>query len=642
MTALSAHGVDEVTLTVGAAAGGGWSSGDLALTLAFLSDDRVSARLTARELVLPAPLHTLDSASVDCPRAEISEAGIQCPRADLHLAGGGEHLALPLSMELVRRGESWRLQLAVRDADPGSLWAYAAEQGLAPGLEIAGGALSISLDVGMGTGDANARATLSGLSFSDASGLHAGEGLNAGLEARLSRARSAWEGRAELALDGGQLYLDPIFIDARATPVSLSARAEAGDTAPSPVAARWRFHQEGVAGVDGSIALEGDGGLASLELHLGRTPVDPVYRNYLQPFAIGTLFDGLHLEGDVDARVAWHPAAGGWRVRLDLDEVGLDDIAGRFHLFGLRGTLDWRESGAVDATGLAWAGGRVYRIDFGAGALDGRFAGRRFDIGAPVRLPMLEGAVTVDALEVAAIGTPEVQWKFRGTVEPMSLAALTDALGWPSFGGTLGGDIPEVSYAGGVVTLDGSLDMAVFDGAVQVRRLSVADPFGVVPVLRADVDFRDLSLDALTSTFSFGNIQGKLQGRVHGLILKDWKPTAFDARFATPDDDDSRHRISQRAVENLASLGGAGAVLSSTFLRLFEEFSYRRLGISCRLHNGVCDMDGVAPATRGYYIVEGGGLPPRIDVLGFNRRVDWDVLLGRARQIATSDGPVVR
>jgi hypothetical protein len=184
--------------------------------------------------------------------------------------------------------------------------------------------------------------------------------------------------------------------------------------------------------------------------------------------------------------------------------------------------------------------------------------------------------------------------------------------------------------------------MAVFDGSVRVRRLSVADPFGVVPVLRADVDFRDLSLDALTSTFSFGNIQGKLQGRVHGLILKDWKPTAFDARFATPDDDDSRHRISQRAVENLASLGGAGAVLSSTFLRLFEEFSYRRLGISCRLHNGVCDMDGVAPATRGYYIVEGGGLPPRIDVLGFNRRVDWDVLLGRARQIATSDGPVVR
>ena len=190
--------------------------------------------------------------------------------------------------------------------------------------------------------------------------------------------------------------------------------------------------------------------------------------------------------------------------------------------------------------------------------------------------------------------------------------------------------------------MDGSLDLEVFDGAVRIRRLSIADPFGVIPVLRADVDFQDLSLDALTSTFSFGNIQGKLQGRVHGLMLKDWEPTTFDARFATPDDDDSRRRISQRAVENLASLGGAGAVLSSTFLRIFEEFSYRRLGISCRLSNGICEMDGVAPAERGYYIVEGGGLPPRIDVLGFNRRVDWKVLLSRIELIATTDGPVIR
>jgi hypothetical protein len=223
----------------------------------------------------------------------------------------------------------------------------------------------------------------------------------------------------------------------------------------------------------------------------------------------------------------------------------------------------------------------------------------------------------------------------------MSLEALTGALGWPSFGGTLAGDIPSVSYAAGTITVDGSLDVEVFDGAVRIKQLSIADPFGVIPVLRADVDVHDLSLAALTGTFSFGNIQGKLEGRVHGLVLKDWKPTAFDARFATPDGDDSRHRISQRAVENLASLGGAGAVLSSTFLRIFEEFSYRRLGISCRLDNGVCEMDGVAPAERGYYIVEGGGLPPRIDVLGFNRRVDWEVLLGRVQRI-TTEGPVIR
>jgi hypothetical protein len=643
LAAAPANAVEEVTLAVGGVDGGDWSAGDIVLALAFPGGDRVSARLTTRDLVLPEPLHALDSASVDCPLAEVSASSIDCARAELRLRGGdGGPLVLPLSMGLARRDDGWWLRLETKDVDPGSLWGFAADQGPLPALEIGDGTLSLSLTLRMGTGDATARASLSDLTFSDPPGLHAGEGLGARLEASLSRAGGGWRGAAELALDSGQLYLDPVFVDAGATHVSLAAEAEIDASAPSPILSRWRLHHEGVAGIAGAIALDGNRELASLDLHLSPTPADPVYRNYLQPFAVGTLFDGLRLEGDMDARVQWRPAAGGWRVRLDLDDVGLDDAAGRFHLFGVGGILDWRELGGADATRLAWAGGRVYRIDFGAGTLDGRLAGRRFDLGAPVRVPLLAGAVTVDALEVAAIGTPDVQWKFRGTVEPMSLEALTGALAWPAFGGTLGGDIPQVSYANGVVTVDGSLDMAVFDGAVSVRQLSVADPFGVVPVLRADVDFRDLSLDALTSTFSFGNIQGKLQGRVHGLVLKDWKPTAFDARFATPEDDDSRHRISQRAVENLASLGGAGAVLSTTFLRLFEEFSYRRLGISCRLHNGVCDMDGVAPATRGYYIVEGGGLPPRIDVLGFNRRVDWDVLLGRVRQIVTSDGPVVR
>ena len=81
---------------------------------------------------------------------------------------------------------------------------------------------------------------------------------------------------------------------------------------------------------------------------------------------------------------------------------------------------------------------------------------------------------------------------------------------------------------------------------------------------------------------------------------------SFDAAFATPDDDTSRHRISQNAVDNLARIGGGSGALSSTFLRFLDEFSYHRLGLSCRLRNGVCEMGGVESSERGYYIVKGG------------------------------------
>jgi hypothetical protein len=85
----------------------------------------------------------------------------------------------------------------------------------------------------------------------------------------------------------------------------------------------------------------------------------------------------------------------------------------------------------------------------------------------------------------------------------------------------------------------------------------------VVPRLYTDVRIRDLSLDELTRTFSFGRIQGRLEGRAHGLILEDWSPSAFDAMLRTPEGDRSTHRISQRAVDNLASIGGAGGALDA-------------------------------------------------------------------------------
>ncbi len=81
--------------------------------------------------------------------------------------------------------------------------------------------------------------------------------------------------------------------------------------------------------------------------------------------------------------------------------------------------------------------------------------------------------------------------------------------------------------------------------------------------------------------------------------------------------------------------------MSRTFMGFFKEFSYRRLGIACRLRKGICEMDGVAPAEQGYYIVKGGGIP-RIDVVGYNRRVDWDTLIQRLKNVTNAAAPVVR
>ena len=222
------------------------------------------------------------------------------------------------------------------------------------------------------------------------------------------------------------------------------------------------------------------------------------------------------------------------------------------------------------------------------------------------------------------------------------MQAFSAALDWPEMHGKLSGMIPDVRYAEGELSIGGMLLIRAFDGAITVRDLRIARLFDVASSLSADIKLDNLDLDALTRAFEFGNIQGRFSGKVDNLQLIDWRPVAFEAVFATPTDDKSRHRISQRAVENISQIGGSGigGSLSRSFLRVFDEFSYDRIGISCTLRNGVCSMNGVEPMGQGYYLVKGGGLP-RIDIVGYAHRVDWDTLLERLSSVLTST-PEVR
>ncbi|MFU8790424.1 MAG: C4-dicarboxylate ABC transporter, partial [Methylobacter sp.] len=120
-----------------------------------------------------------------------------------------------------------------------------------------------------------------------------------------------------------------------------------------------------------------------------------------------------------------------------------------------------------------------------------------------------------------------------------------------------------------------------------------------------------------------------------------WRPVTFFAWLGTPENDNSRRGISQKAVKNIANIGGGGAsdLLSRSFLSFFETFGYDKLGLGCYLHDGVCQLMGVEALESGYVIVAGGGLP-RIDVIGYNARVDWDVLIERLKRVTTSEPSV--
>jgi hypothetical protein len=76
-------------------------------------------------------------------------------------------------------------------------------------------------------------------------------------------------------------------------------------------------------------------------------------------------------------------------------------------------------------------------------------------------------------------------------------------------------------------------------------------------------------------------------------------------------------------------------------LRFFDDFPYDKLGISCRLENGTCEMGGVAPVANGYYIVKSRLLPPRLDVIGYADRVNWRSLVAQLVAVTRRQGDAV-
>ena len=164
---------------------------------------------------------------------------------------------------------------------------------------------------------------------------------------------------------------------------------------------------------------------------------------------------------------------------------------------------------------------------------------------------------------------------------------LAKAFGWPEFSGTLAASIPGVTLKDNVLTFEGNVESQVFGGRIVGSNIRLQDPLGRFPQFFADVRARDLDLGLLTQTFEVGSITGRLEVDVLGLELFDWSPTAFDARLATPKGDKSRHRISAKAVSSLSNVGGGGGgvvqALQSGVLRFFDEYSYDKLGITCKL-----------------------------------------------------------
>jgi hypothetical protein len=687
--ATAVRALDEMTLDLERVEGAGWAAEGLQASFG-LQSELPSVRASIARLKLVGAGRELENVRIDCPAVEMTGDVISCPRARIEALapglgrqrmtarvryGRGDG-SLEFSLSGLRFGEGsaaidaalrsgqWSLKADVRDASMDAILGLARDLKVPLPARTATGTVSFTLDAaGAGSSMRTARFDVRArqLTANNESGSLASDQLSFDARGSVETRSDGLRYSVTVRSDRGQAYAQPIFVDFGAHALSASMQGTLRD-AEHVTIDRFELDHAGVARASGRgvVDLTQEQPVRDLHLLLQALQFPGAYESYLQPLLLDTNFKSMQTAGAVSGEVDivdGEPQ----RAAIDLRDLTLDDGAGQFAIAGLEGSLRWqgtragRPGGSDDddsdlagagESSLRWSSGSVFGLALGDAQLRFVTEGQQFRLLEGARIPVLDGALELESFRIRNAGTPKVAFIIDATIHPISVRELCRAFGWPEFGGQIGGVVSKLRMREGIVTLGTTLKAQVFDGEVRISDLKLEQPFGTWPRMYSNIALNDLDLELVTGAFSFGRITGRLSGAIDGLQLFNWTPVAFDARLYTPANDRSRHRISQRAVENIGSIGGGGAgvtaALSSGFLRFFEDFNYDRLGLSCRLRNDVCTMEGVAPApSGGYYLVKGKGVP-RIDVIGNSRRVDWPRLVQQLIAVTESGGPVVK
>lgn len=578
--------------------------------------------------------------------------------AGLEVAGGRAALALRARKGARDLADDWSCSI-----DAAHLDIAAARQLIAPwwslpeGYSMAGGLALEGKVTRQGTAlQLEATARTQNLSFSDPTGAIAGEKLGLTVAVTAISATTASPGAsrfgdtplsATLRLSGfsGQTLAGPVLLDLTANPLELRAKArlqqrhlQVRDLVLS------QTHLAEMRG-QADLVLAERPSIASAHLDVTRLEFPAAYRSLLQVSWATTPFGALETRGLAAAQLDLADDALE-RAELELDGLSFEDPKARLGASEVSGKVYWAQADAtVPPSSLSWRSSRAYGLAGGPAQIAFVTHGADLELIGDTRLPILDGALVVHRFAARNLGAADAQLDFDAHLEPISMPLLSKAFGWPELSGQLAGRIPALSYRDRVLSTEGDLTANVFDGTITGSRFRLRDPLGPWPRLSADVTARRLDLDLVTHTFSIGSITGRLDADIQQLRLFDWSPVEFDARLYTTPGDRSRHRISQKAVGSISSIGGGGggvvAALQSGVLRFFDHFRYDQIGIRCQLRDDVCLMSGIQPVADGYYLVKGAGLP-RIDIIGNAGRVAWSQLVGQIAASVRSQNVVVR
>jgi hypothetical protein len=250
-------------------------------------------------------------------------------------------------------------------------------------------------------------------------------------------------------------------------------------------------------------------------------------------------------------------------------------------------------------------------------------------------VPVFGGNVRLKDVYYKDILGPGRALILRIDIDGIDLAELSVALGMPGFTGSFSGTIPKVSFVGTNLLTEGEILLELFGGELRVSEISINNVFSPAASLNSTIEFKEIDLGKLTGTFEFGNISGVLQGYVKDLVIANGQPESFEALVETVKRRGVGQKISVEALEKISIIGTgfSARVLNRVIYQLFKEYKYSKMGFRGWLKNDTFLLLGIEMEGEKGYLVKGGLLPPKVNVISYVQVISFREMVKRLKRV---------
>ncbi|MFO7600734.1 MAG: hypothetical protein R6X27_13130 [Candidatus Desulfacyla sp.] len=503
--------------------------------------------------------------------------------------------------------------------------------------------------------------TFQDLGFQNPKGTFVGENLHlkATVKAKTDPSRHVVNADISVDADGGETLYDRFYVNLKTHPLASRCTGTYNMQERDLQLSRLSLGLKDLltCEVKGRIVERKPAWQLDLTADIPELPLKPLFRFLVvEPYqAEKPLLGTLQLDGAVSAGVSVTGISSAWTTqgslrwrqgRISSEERGVG-------LTGIELALPlWVQNHDREGAGTAMEGGlsidslRVPFIPEQALAVSLRAGPNRLSVVSPTRVKIPGGEVRLGPVMIDHLpGAATVSTGLA--MDRVDMGALLAPF-WPrSLVGTLTGTLNPIRVEGGKLSSSGALTARVFDGEVIFSDPGVSGLFAGTPIFKMNARWKDLNLSKLTADTAFGKIEGVLNGYAKGLEIAQGQVQKFDLLVETVKKEGTSQRISVKAVDNIAQIGGGQSPfvgMAGMFASVFKEFPYEKIGVHATLENDVFRINGTIKEGDTEYLVK-RGLLSGVNVVNQNpdTRVSFKDMIKRIRRIKTSqDGPVIK